>query len=199
MQKIKQIIIATVVLIMLGLTISVLYTKYKNAISERDRIQTNLEYYQTKSSKEGAANIVLQQTVNELSASKDSLIQKIDSLRKELKLKPKTVQTVVYTQTVIRDTLTDTIPITLNFEATVTPNSQTSIKVIRKDSSLTVIPDIRNEQTIFVYTETKYRYKYWISRLFHLNFKKTRTNKYIIENSNSLIKTGESRIVNIVN
>jgi len=197
MQELKRIIVSGVVLLILGLATSVLYTKYKNAVNESDRLRTNLEFYQSKCGQSDSTNIVLRHTVAELSSSRDSLIQRVDSLRKELKLKPKSIQTIVCTETVLRDTIRDTIPVTLNFTATVKPNSQTSIEVIRKDSSLTVIPDIRNEQTVFVYTEEKYKYKCWFSRLIHFNFKKVRTDKYVIKNSNDLIKTGESRVVNV--
>jgi len=197
MQELKRIIVSGVVLLILGLATSVLYTKYKNAVNESDRLRTNLEFYQSKCGQSDSTNIVLRHTVDELSSSRDSLIQRVDSLRKELKLKPKSIQTIVCTETVLRDTIRDTIPVTLNFTATVKPNSQTSIEVIRKDSSLTVIPDIRNEQTVFVYTEEKYKYKCWFSRLIHFNFKKVRTDKYVIKNSNDLIKTGESRVVNV--
>lgn len=197
MQELKRIIVSGVVLLILGLATSVLYTKYKNAVNESDRLRTNLEFYQSKCGQSDSTNIVLRHTVAELSSSRDSLIQRVDSLRKELKLKPKSIQTIVCTETVLRDTIRDTIPVTLNFTATVKPNSQTSIEVIRKDSSLTVIPDIRNEQTVFVYTEEKYKYKCWFSRLIHFNFKKVRTDKYVIKNSNDLSKTGESRVVNV--
>lgn len=199
MQRLKQIIVSGLILLILGSVTTVLYTKYKNAVNENDRLRTNLEYYQSRYSQGDSTNIVLRHTAAELSSSRDSLIQRVDSLRKELGLKPKSVQTIVYTETVLRDTIRDTIPVTLNFTATVKPNSQTSIEVIRQDSSLTVIPDIRNEQTVFVYTEKKYKYKCWFSRLIHFNFKKFRTDKYIIENSNDLIKTGESRVVNVEN
>lgn len=197
MQELKRIIVSGIVLLILGLATSVLYTKYKNAVNESDRLRTNLEFYQHKCGQSDSTNIVLRHTVAELSSSRDSLIQRVDSLRKELKLKPKSIQTIVYTETVLRDTIRDTIPVTLNFTATVKPNSQTSIEVIRQDSSLTVIPDIRNEQTVFVYTEEKYKYKCWFSRLIHFNFKKVRTDKYVIKNSNDLLKTGESRVVNV--
>lgn len=197
MQELKRIIVSGIVLLILGLATSVLYTKYKNAVNESDRLRTNLEFYQHKCGQSDSTNIILRHTVAELSSSRDSLIQRVDSLRKELKLKPKSIQTIVYTETVLRDTIRDTIPVTLNFTATVKPNSQTSIEVIRQDSSLTVIPDIRNEQTVFVFTEEKYKYKCWFSRLIHFNFKKVRTDKYVIKNSNDLIKTGESRVVNV--
>lgn len=199
MQRLKRIIVSGLILLILGLATTALYTKYKNAVNESDRLRTNLEYYQSRYSQGDSTNIVLRHTAAELSSSRDSLIRKVDSLRKELKLKPKDVQTIVYSEVFLRDTIRDTIPTTPNFVTTVEPNNQTSIKVIREDSLLTVIPDIRNEQTVFIYTEERYKYKCWFSRLIHFNFKKFRTSKYIIENSNDLIKTGESRVVNVEN
>lgn len=198
MQKLKRILLYGLVLVILSSAISILYTKYKNAQAENDRLKTNLEFYQTKCSNGDSTNIVLQHTVTELEYSKDSLIQKIESLRKELKLRPKEVQTIVYTETAIRDTICDTVPVAHNFSVTLYPNSQTAIEVTRTDSLLTVVPDIRNEQTVFIYTEERYKYKYWFSRLIHFNFKKIRTDKYVIKNSNDLIKTGESRVINVV-
>lgn len=197
MQKIKIAFIVGVIILSLVSTISIMYNKYVKTLQENERIRTNLEYYESKCSQNGAENIVLRHTVKELSNSKDSLIQDIEILRKKLKLKPNQVNTIIHTETIIKDTLKDTITLTVDFHAIVTPNSQTSIEVIRKDSTLTIIPNIRNSQTVFVYTDKKYKYKSWFSRLIHFNFKKIITERFVIENSNNLIKTGESRVVNV--
>lgn len=190
----KYIIIAVIIVALIGSILSC-WNKYQATIVENQRLQNNLEYY-SNTDKE---NIVLQHTVSDLKNSKDSLVQAIDSVRGQAKIKPKTLKTVVYTETVIRDTLHDTIPVTTNFQATITPNNQTTIEIIRKDSSLTVIPDIRNSQTVFVHTKSTYKYSTFWKRLVHLNFSKKRQDVYTIDNSNSLIKTGETRVINIVN
>nr|DAF63716.1 MAG TPA: hypothetical protein [Podoviridae sp. ctz6O13] len=197
MHTIKSVMLLGIVMLSLVSATTVMYHKYKHAIAENDRLQSNLEYYETKESGDGHSNIVLRHTLQELSSSRDSIIRKVDSLRNVLKIKPKRLNSTVYVQTVLRDTLRDTIPVTKNFKAVFKPNVQTTITVERKDCTLTVIPDIVNEQTLFIYSEPRYRYKNWFSRLIHFNFKKVKVDKYVINNSNDLIKSGETRVVNV--
>nr|DAS69935.1 MAG TPA: hypothetical protein [Caudoviricetes sp.] len=173
------------------------YKQYINTLNENKRLKTNIEFYENRANRHYNSNVVLQHTVAELKNSKDSLIQKINSLQKELKLKPKNVKTIVYTETVLRDTLRDTISVDVNFRKVLKPNEQTAIEVIRQDSSLTVIPNIQNNQTLFIHNTYQYKYKHWFSRLIHFNFSKTQTTKYTIKNSNDLIKINDSRVINM--
>lgn len=173
------------------------YKQYINTLNENKRLKNNIEFYENRANRHYDSNVVLQHTVAELKNSKDSLIQKINSLQKELKLKPKNIKTIVYTETVLRDTLRDTVSININFRKVLKPNDQTVIEVIRQDSSLTVIPNIQNNQTLFIHNTYQYKYKHWFSRLIHFNFSKTQTTKYTINNSNNLIKINDSRVINI--
>lgn len=173
------------------------YKQYINTLNENKRLKNNIEFYENRANRHYDSNVVLQHTVAELKNSKDSLIQKINSLQKELKLKPKNVKTIVYTETVLRDTLRDTVSININFRKVLKPNDQTVIEVIRQDSSLTVIPNIQNNQTLFIHNTYQYKYKHWFSRLIHFNFSKTQTTKYTIKNSNDLIKINDSRVINM--
>ena len=173
------------------------YKQYINTLNENKRLKNNIEFYENRANKHYNSNVVLQHTVAELKNSKDSLIQKINSLQKELKLKPKNIKTIVYTETVLRDTLRDTISVDVNFRKVLKPNEQTAIEVIRQDSSLTVIPNIQNNQTLFIHNTYQYKYKHWFSRLIHFNFSKTQTTKYTIKNSNDLIKINDSRVINM--
>lgn len=173
------------------------YKQYINTLNENKRLKNNIEFYENRANRHYNSNVVLQHTVAELKNSKDSLIQKINSLQKELKLKPKNVKTIVYTETVLRDTLRDTISVDVNFRKVLKPNEQTAIEVIRQDSSLTVIPNIQNNQTLFIHNTYQYKYKNWFSRLIHFNFSKTQTTKYTINNSNNLIKINDSRVINM--
>jgi len=97
------------------------------------------------------------------------------------------------------DTIRDTVTLACNFTKELKPNLQTTITVIREDSNLTVIPDIKNEQYLFVTSERKYRRKYknFISRLLHFDFKKTTAYEYQIVNSNDLINITDSKVVEI--
>lgn len=167
-------------------------------MEENSRLKNNIEYYQDNDS----SNIVLLNTVKELRSSKDSILVRVDSLRNALDIKPKNIKQVFYVSSGIRDTLRDTINVpvqqTADFKKVFTPNSQTKITVERTNNTISVIPDIQNNQTVLVYTEKQYKYKTFFSRLFHFNFKKTQRQKFTIDNSNPLIKTGESRVVNVV-
>lgn len=175
-------------------TIGILQNKNQKLKADNERLQTNIEYY----SSFGSENIVLQNTVQELEQSKDSLIQHINQIQKELKLKPKETRTIIYNDVVIHDTIVERIPETFNFDVTVRPNDQTSIQVTRQDTLLTVIPEIYNSQTIFIQTEKRYKYKNFFSRLFHFNFGKVTTNRYYIDNSNDLIQVENTRVIDVV-
>lgn len=185
-----------IILILIGLlgTVSFLGHSVQQLKSENERLQTNLEYYSAFQTE----NIILRHTIEELEQSKDSLMQKIIEVQKQLQLKPKTIKEIVYVETVVRDTLIETVPMTVDFDVTFTPNDQTSIEVSRRDSLLTVIPDIRNSQTVFVFEETRYRYATFWKRLIHFNWKKTTTNKYSIDNSNDLIQISDTRFIEII-
>lgn len=185
-----------IILILIGLlgTVSFLGHSVQQLKSENERLQTNLEYYSAFQTE----NIILRHTIEELEQSKDSLMQKIIETQRQLQLKPKTIKEIVYVETVVRDTLIETVPMTVDFDVTFTPNDQTSIEVSRRDSLLTVIPDIRNSQTVFVFEETRYRYDTFWKRLIHFNWKKTTTNKYSIDNSNDLIQISDTRFIEII-
>lgn len=185
-----------IILILIGLlgSVSFLGHSVQQLKSENERLQTNLEYYSAFQTE----NIILRHTIEELEQSKDSFMQKIIETQRQLQLKPKTIKEIVYVETVVRDTLIETVPMTMDFDVTFTPNDQTSIEVSRRDSLLTVIPDIRNSQTVFVFEETRYRYDTFWKRLIHFNWKKTTTNKYSIDNSNDLIQISDTRFIEII-
>ena len=62
---------------------------------------------------------------------------------------------------------------------------------------LTVIPDITNQQTLFVEEKKIYKYKGFLKRLIKLNFKKITNYNYHIVNSNELVITTNSRVINV--
>ena len=165
--------------------------KYRKDI---DRLQSNIEYYQQLNDSTVNNNNVLRLTVNELTDSKDSLIQQTVQLAKKLKIKPKEIRTV-YTNTIeIKDTIRDTIPNSINFKKILKLNDLTTITVEKNDSVLTVIPNIINNQTLIIEEKKRYKYKSFFKRLVKLNFRKTTNYEYHIKN---LVKTVESRIINI--
>ena len=175
----------------------------KGAIERKDaeiaRQTNNVAYYQDQCSTEKQNNKILQLTIDELNYSKDSILQEINKVKEELKIKDKSLQRALTVQTHITDTIRDTVTLAYNFTKELKPNSQTTITVIREDSCLTVIPDIKNEQYLFVINERKYKRKYknFISRLLHFDFKKTTEYTYQNVNSNDLINITDSKVVEI--
>lgn len=189
----KYLILLAVFLLMIWGLVSLVKTN-KALKQDNERLQQNIEYY----SSFGQENIVLQHTVQELEQSKDSLIQHINTIQKKLDLKPKETKEIIYTETVIHDTIVQNIPATYNFSAIVRPNDLTTIEVTRIDTTLAVIPTIYNSQTIFIQTEKRYKYKNFFSRLIHFNFGKITTNRYYIDNSNDLIQVEDTRVIDVV-
>lgn len=167
---------------------------------EIDRITNNVRAYEELASNKEAHNRVLQLTIEELNTSKDSLIQQVNKIKKDNKIKDQNLTNINVINTEIKDTVKTVIKHKLiDFKEELKLNSLTTIIVSRKDSILTAKIDIKNQQTIFVEEKKEYRNKYkngWV-RFWHFDFKKIRTKKYQIINSNPLIKVTDTRIIEL--
>lgn len=188
--------------VILGLSVVCCYQG--NKINKLDKqlgiVTNNYNYYQSLTSKLNRQNTVLQLTMDDLSIANDSLLQKLDSTRKELDIKSKHLQQAQIIETEIRDTVTTIIePKEIDFTKELKLNSLTTIIVSKKDSVLSAILDLKNQQTLFIEEKKKYRnqYKNWFQRLIHFDWKKDRVRNYTIDNSNKLIKVTNTRIVEI--
>lgn len=145
-------------------------------------------------------NNTLELTIQEYKNSNDSLIRIINDQQEKLKIKDNQLHQVTSTETVIRDTIVEKIPINdTDFTIELKPNKLTTITVSRKDSIFTHTMEILNRQDLFIYTKKVYRnqYKNFFQRLIHFDFKKDKINKYQIVNSNDLIKVIDTRVINI--
>ena len=145
-------------------------------------------------------NNTLELTIQEYKNSNDSLIKVINDQQEKLKIKDNQLYQVTSTETVIRDTIVEKIPINdTNFTIELKPNQLTTITVSRKDSIFTHTMEILNRQDLFIYTKKVYRnqYKNFFQRLIHFDFKKDKVNRYQIINSNDLIKVIDTRVINI--
>ena len=145
-------------------------------------------------------NNTLELTIQEYKNSNDSLIKVINDQQEKLKIKDNQLYQIASTETVIRDTIVEKIPINdTDFTIELKPNQLTTITVSRKDSIFTHTMEILNRQDLFIYTKKVYRnqYKNFFQRLIHFDFKKDRINKYQIVNSNDLIKVIDTRVINI--
>lgn len=194
-------IIAVVIISLLSAIICFQERTLDEKDAEIARNMNNIAYYQDQCSAERQNNKILQLTIDELNNSKDSVLQEIKKVKEELKIKDANLRSAISVQTHLTDTIRDTVTLAFNFTKVVKPNYQTTFTVIREDSNLTVIPDIKNEQHLFVQTKRTYKRKYknFMSRLLHFDFKKMTTYNYQIINSNDLINITNSTVVEISN
>ena len=145
-------------------------------------------------------NNTLELTIQEYKNSNDSLIKVINDQQEKLNIKDNQLYQITSTETIIRDTIVEKIPINdTDFTIELKPNKLTTITVSRKDSIFTHTMEILNRQDLFIYTKKVYRnqYKNFFQRLIHFDFKKDKINKYQIVNSNDLIKVIDTRVINI--
>ena len=174
------------------------HNQLNNRQKEIDRLYSNCLYYQSLSDSTVQNNRILQLTIDDITNSNDSLIKEIELQRKQLNIKKKEVQqATIQSQTINVDTTI--IVHNDDFTIDIKPNELTSILISRKDSILSAKLEINNSQTIFITQKKEYKRKYknWLTRLLHLDFKKINGRQYQIVNSNDLIKTKDVRIIEI--
>lgn len=186
---------------LLTVTIFVLGGQLNKKNEEINRLSNNIQAYEQIVTNKEEINTTLQLTVKELTSSQDSLLQQLNTVRQELKIKNKNLKQAQVINTVIKDTVTKVITVDKNFNETLKINPLTTIKVSRTDSILTAKIDIQNQQILFIEEKKVYKNKYknaWI-RFWHFDWKKIRVRKYQIQNSNPLIRVLNTRIVEINN
>lgn len=173
----------------------------KQKDKEIDRLTTNIEYYQNNYNQSKLDNTVLQLTIDDLTNSKDSLIQQLDSIKKEIKIKDKNLISSAVINTEIKDSVRTVIKsIEKDFAEELKLNKLTTIMVSRKDSILDVKLSLFNQQILFIEDTKVYKkqYKNGFIRFLHFDWRKKHVRKYNIHNTNDLIKVTDSRIVEIV-
>lgn len=186
---------------LLTVTIFVLGGQLNKKNEEINRLSNNIQAYEQLVTNKEEINTTLQLTVKELTNSQDSLLQQLNTVRQELKIKNKNLKQAQVINTIIKDTVTKVITVDKNFNETLKINPLTTIKVTRTDSILTAKIDIQNQQILFIEEKKVYKNKYkngWI-RFWHFDWKKIRVRKYQIQNSNPIIRVTDTRIVEINN
>lgn len=182
----------------LGLTCVWQGNKIKTQDARISQIYNNYKYYESQFNNTEKQNRVLQLTVNELKLSKDSLVQAVNKAKKELKVKDQNLKEAHVINTEMKDTTTvKIITKEVDFTKELKLNSLTTITVSRKDSILTTILDLKNQQILIVEEKKEYRNKYknlW-KRFWRFDWKRDRVQKYQIKNTNPLIKVTDTRII----
>lgn len=177
------------------------YKQNKKLTESLEISQNNIEAYQELYNDSQQASNVLKLTVEQLQNSKDSVIQKLDSVRKELKIKPKQVKTAA-TQTQVINVIKskgvkggilvkDTI-----YTDSIQYNPLTTVHYTIGKDTVSIGLNVENTQYLYIYTTKEYKNKKnFIKRLFTLDFKKIKKYKYKIVNTNDLLKNDDVRIV----
>lgn len=187
-----------------GLLLLFSITTYKQnkKLSERlEMSQNNVEAYQELYNDSQQASNVLKLTVEQLQNSKDSVIQKLDSVRKELKIKPKQVKTAA-TQTQVINVIKskgvkgDILVKDTIYTDSIQYNPLTTVHYTIGKDTVSIGLNVENTQYLYIYTTKEYKNKKnFIKRLFTLDFKKVKKYKYKIVNTNDLLKNDDVRIV----
>lgn len=191
-------LLAVTIILILSAFLFLQHNQLKKKEQEIDKLYNNCLYYENKAAGIAEDNRTLTLTVDDLKQSKDSVVQELLAVQKKLKVKDKELRQLQRQSQVIRHDTT-VIVRGCDFYKEIKPNSLTSIIINKQDSTLTTKLDIRNDQTLLVTAKREYKRKYknWFSRLLHFDFKKITNSKYQIHNSNDLIKTSDTRIINI--
>lgn len=165
---------------------------------------SNVTAYQNIVSGYKEKNNTLTLSVSALKTANDSLLTEIKKVAQNEDVNLSDASTAVSIASVIHDTIpavlkdSDYIDSTkINFRKKIQYNAETSFEIIRQDTILSVIPSITNKSVLLLYTDKKYKYSNFFSRVLHLNFKKISTNKYLLRNSNDIINTTDMRVVEI--
>ena len=201
LSAIKSYLSKLAVIIIIGLTAFCFYQNKRIKVldTELGQVTNNYEYYQSLTGKLKEQNRTLQLSIADLNNANDSLLQNALEVQKELKIKDKNLQQIQVINTQMKDTVTQIITKDVNFKEELKLNPLTTIIIERKDSILTAILDLRNSQILFVEEKKQYRNKYknGFQRFLHFDWKKDRVRKYQIQNSNSLIKVTDTRVVEV--
>ena len=167
--------------------------------------QNNIEAYQGSLQGSQQANNVLKLSVEELQNQNDKLIKQIDSVRNELKIKPKQITTAA-TQTQIINVNSGkgvkgdmvTILKDTTYTDSIQYNPLTTVRYTIGKDTVNIGIDIRNTQYLYIFTDREYKNKKsFIKRLFTFDFKKVNKYKYKIVNTNDILQTEDVRIIEV--
>lgn len=195
-------VVAVGLISLLIATIFVQHNQLQKKDTEINRITSNVRTYQDIVSNNQNNNRTLQLTIEELNHSNDSLLLQLKQTQKQLKIKDKNLTDASVINTEIKDSVKTVIKKeAIDFKEELKLNPLTTIIVERKDSILTAKIDLKNQQTIFVEEKKEYlnQYKNGFIRFLHFDWKRIRTRKYTIKNSNPIIKVINTRVVEIKN
>lgn len=199
-KSVAKTILAVCISLLLVFSIS-MYKNNKKLTTSLEQAQNNIEAYQGLVSSSQQANGVLRLDISQLKESKDSLLQKIDSVREKNKIKAKEITTAA-TQTQVLNVNKSKgvrgiiLPKDTIYKDSIQYNNLTTVYYTIHKDSINIGINLKNTQYLYIYTKKEYKSKKnFFKRLFTLDFKKVIKYKYTITNTNDLLKQKDVRIV----
>ena len=187
-----------------SLSFGIIYHNKANRLSEELKIaNNNIEAYQDIVSDSQQASGVLKLDMNKLKEYNDKLVQQIDSIRKQNKIKSKELQ-VAATQKQILDVNKSkgvrgdiiTIIKDSTYNDSIQYNDLTKIYYTIGKDSVNVRLKLDNTQYLYIYKHKEYKNKKnFFQRLFTFDWKKKYVYKYKIHNTNDLLKEDSVRVI----
>ena len=187
-----------------SLSFGIIYHNKANRLSEELKIaNNNIEAYQDVINDSQQASGVLKLDMNKLKEYNDKLVQQIDSIRKQNKIKSKELQ-VAATQKQILDVNKSkgvrgdiiTIIKDSTYNDSIQYNDLTKIYYTIGKDSVNVRLKLDNTQYLYVYKHKEYKNKKnFFQRLFTFDWKKKYVYKYKIHNTNDLLKEDSVRVI----
>ena len=187
-----------------SLSFGIFYHNKANKLSEELKIaNNNIEAYQDIINDSQQASGVLKLDMNKLKEYNDKLIQQIDSIRKQNKIKSKELQ-VAATQKQILDVNKSkgvggdiiTIIKDSTYNDSIQYNNLTKIYYTIGKDSVNVRLKLNNTQYLYIYKHKEYKNKKnFFQRLFTFDWKKKYVYKYKIHNTNDLLKEDSVRVI----
>ena len=183
---------------------TIVHSSNKKLSESLEQAQNNIEAYQDMINNSDSVNSVLQMDLKNLQNSNDKLIQQIDNVRKQSKIK-KTSLTSAATQTqaiIVNKSkeITGKDLITILKDTTyidsIQYNKYTTVYYTIGKDTVNIGLNLKNTQYLYTYKQKEYKNKKnFFKRLFTLDFKKVTHYKYKIINTNDLLKTSDLRII----
>ena len=202
--KVKLIAISISALLLVGgaLFVNGIINENKSLRENNYRLINNVSQYESLAAGLRKENRVLRLFRDDLRHSNDSMIIRMEKLKKSLKTaknKPGDVSVGVVTDIVATDTSRIVNKTDFKLDTTILYNEYTYSKIkIDKDTLVSKI-GVSNEQDLFIYESREYKnaYKNKFIRFIHLDWKKETVFRYDIKNSNDLIEIKRSIVYKI--
>lgn len=183
---------------------TIVHSSNKKLSESLEQAQNNIEAYQDMINNNDSVNSVLQMDLKNLQNSNDKLIQQIDSVRKQSKIKKTSLASAAtQTQAIIVNKskeITGKDLITILKDTTyidsIQYNKYTTVYYTIGKDTVNIGLNLKNTQYLYTYKQKEYKNKKnFFKRLFTLDFKKVTRYKYKIINTNDLLKTSDVRII----